>query len=571
MLPGPLSACLLSILASAAWQGADGEDVRLDRAWATWVKYVDRGQLPAETRHWQKRSAILPASMRLVPENQVGQYTRLDEAEDLITLIVLRGSYEDGQRIVHLLSLRQPKRPDATPWFEKLQKHLIDELDRDDLRVGLQAALLDKLEEGEVAVGKEGASLSHSEPALASVILPLLGGFHGNRFRPVLEQYLGSGDSALILAAAEGLSRMGSGASIGKVLQALPEVDTVHERRRLVRLLLELDALDDDGKHTEAQAVKERRWLELLYQEMQVQKEMALKAPIIPLFRTWRSPESVPRLISELEATVIWSKRRRVPTSLVFYQNDIHETLSNLTGAFVRRGEWSAWREFWNKEGSYFILAKEPKRRQGTTSADGFFGIPVRGKRVIFVLDTSGSMSAASSGVGLKSFEGGRTRLDRAKKELMAAVGAMSENSSFNVIFFSSDARPWLPGPRPASDKRKKALETALASILPNGGTSLLAGLKRGMRGKIHPTTGKVRQSVDEIFVLSDGQPNTSTDMILEKVSKWNVGRSAVINTVYLGFARKTSPTDVPLPLVGPAAFMKKLAEQNGGKFVAVD
>jgi len=567
---GLLAACLLFTVSVPA-QGEEAENAKLDRAWSTWVKHIDRGRLPPTTRNWQVRGAILPASMRLVPESGVPQYTRLDEAEDLVTLTILRGSYVDGQRIVHLLLLPQPKRPDSRPWFPRLQKHVIEELDRDDLKVGIQAALLDKLEEGAVAIKKEGDGLSHSDPALASVLLPLLGGFHGNRFRPVLEQYLGSGDPSLILAAAEGLSRMGSGASIEKVLRALPAVTSVFQRRRLVRLLLELDALNDEGESSSDRLVEEKRWLGLLYLELESRAGPGLRAPLIPLFRTWRSPASVPRLIGELESTVIQSKLRKVPTSLVFYQNDLHETLMNLTGTFVRRGEWAKWRTFWDREGANFILAKEPKRDQGKTSASGFFGIPVRGKRVVFVLDTSGSMSAPTGGGGIKSFEVGRSRLERAKHELLAAVGGMSETSSFNVIFFSNDARAWLPGPRPANDKRKKALRTTLESLLPNGGTFLLAGLKRGMSGKIHPTTGQTKRSVDEIFVLSDGMPKNPPEMILERVAKWNVSGAAVINTVFLGVARRTNPTDVPLPLVGPAAFMKKLAEQNGGKFVAVD
>ena len=249
MLGKPV-ACLL-ILASAAAQAEDAEDAKLDRAWQSWVKFVDRGRLPPATRNWQVRGAILPVSMRLVPESRQLQYTRMNEAEDLITLLILRGSYADGQHIVHLLTLRQPKRPEARRWFPKLRMHVIEELERGDLHVGLQAALLDKLEEGAVRIKGKGQARSHSDPALASILLPLLGGFHGNRFRPVLEQYLESGDGSLILAATEGLSRMSSGASIGKVLEAMPHVVAVAERRKL-----------GPGFHVEWwRLIREQRWV----------------------------------------------------------------------------------------------------------------------------------------------------------------------------------------------------------------------------------------------------------------------------------------------------------------------
>ncbi len=596
MILGLPAICLL-IAASLGVPQDEAESAKLDRAWKTWMKFVDRGRLPPSTKNWQRRSAILPATMRLVPETHWSQYTRFHEAQDLVTLVVLRGSYADGQRILHLLCLRRPKRVDAARWFPGLQKHVARELDRADLHVGIQAALLDRLKEGAVAIRDRSEALSHSDPVLACVLLPLLGSFHGNRFRPVLEKYLASGDGSLILAAAEGLSRMGSGGSIEKVLQALPDVSTVARRRALVRILMELDALDDPAvkpdesetqgaeiseetareareqrdRRNKEQAAKEMRWLLRLYKEMDDLDDPRLKAPLIPLFRTWRSSTTVPRLIQELEDTIVISKRPRAPTALVFYQNELHETLINLTGTYVRRGDWSLWREFWNREGEDFILAKEPQRGNAKTSASGFFGLPVCGKRVLFILDISGSMSASTGGSGLKAFDEGRTRLARAKQELLSAVNGMSETSSFNVIFFSSDARRWLPGPRPANAKRKKALDTALGSILPGGGTGLLDALKLGMRGKIYPTTGRSKKSVDEIFVLSDGQPMRPTEFILESVAKWNVDRTAIINTVFLGVARLTSSTLDPLPLVAPAAFMKKLAEQNGGKFVAVD
>lgn len=559
-----LPAALPSVRPKVSPAGQDREGALLDQAWTKWVKFVDRGRLPPSTRNWQRRAAVLPAAMRLVPANQWSGYTRLDEAKDLVTLLVLRGSYADGVRILHLLEMRPPKRPDARSWFPAVRRHVVDELDRGDLHVGIQAALLDKLEEGAIRLDEKGLALSHSNPALAAIVLPLLGSFHGNRFRPVMRKFLASGDESLILAATEGLSRMKSGGSIDAVLHALPAVDSVDGRRHLVRLLLELDALDGGA----ARPDKERRWMDAIMQEMKRLGDASRKSPLVPLYRTWRRPESVPFLIDELEATVALAKKHKVPTSLVFYQSALHEALTNLTGTFVRRGEWGRWREFWRREGESFVLAKEPKRSQGKTSASGFFGIPVRGRRVLFILDTSGSMSAPAAGNGLAAFENGRTRLARAKQELLSAVSGMSENSAFNVIFFSSDARRWLPGPRPANDKRKKALENTLRSILPDGGTDLLDALKLGMRGKIHPTTGMGRPSVDEIFVLSDGMPSNAPDFILSRVAKWNIDRSAVINTVYLGVARETSPTLAPLPLVGPAAFMKKLAEQNGGKFV---
>ena len=67
--------------------------------------------------------------------------------------------------------------------------------------------------------------------------------------------------------------------------------------------------------------------------------------------------------------------------------------------------------------------------------------------------------------------------------------------------------------------------------------------------------------NVDEIFVLSDGQPSdgvlTETEDILRVVGQINKIRKVRIHTVFAGSGSGAS-----------ARFMRQLAEQNDGRFV---
>lgn len=65
----------------------------------------------------------------------------------------------------------------------------------------------------------------------------------------------------------------------------------------------------------------------------------------------------------------------------------------------------------------------------------GFFGLKVKGKSTVFVVDASRSMNLPHPGPT-------RTRFNRVKLELMQTISSMTENEKFFIIFFGDDAYP---------------------------------------------------------------------------------------------------------------------------------
>lgn len=99
---------------------------------------------------------------------------------------------------------------------------------------------------------------------------------------------------------------------------------------------------------------------------------------------------------------------------------------------------------------------------QGTGEGDGvgkgkgkggFFGLKVKGKSTVFVVDASRSMNLPHAGPS-------RTRFNRVKLELTRAISSMTENEKFFIIFFGDNAYP-MPADRmmeAAAPARKRFL-----------------------------------------------------------------------------------------------------------------
>jgi Mg-chelatase subunit ChlD len=152
----------------------------------------------------------------------------------------------------------------------------------------------------------------------------------------------------------------------------------------------------------------------------------------------------------------------------------------------------------------------------------------------------------------------------------------MVPDSKFNVVFFSNNVRTWKDKLVWATPKNKESLYKFVDSIRANGGTMLYDGMKEAMKIKLRKKKNEpYATNVDEIFVLSDGRPTvgsiTNTNQIYETVTKWNRGAQVRIHTIYLGTQedeRRSRQQGGFVAAGMPAAeFMKRLAEDNNGKF----
>jgi Mg-chelatase subunit ChlD len=311
-------------------------------------------------------------------------------------------------------------------------------------------------------------------------------------------------------------------------------------------------------------------------------------------------------------------------------QWEILDALKTLTGAHP--GNDAASWEVWAQSGK---PAREGKKKdQGMTRAvvPTYHGLKIKSARIVFVLDTTGSMQEPATVTrepGKKSPPiplppvitggggGGRaagervtpaqaerlrklkkenedriiaTKMDAEKQELICAIIHLPSHVHFTLVFYAEVPRVWRPLLVPATVVNKIEAVERIEMITPGGGTDIFRALQEafqiyqtaggrkggrpaGGRGRAKVTGGgkkpinRIDAPVDEIFLLSDGRPTVGnileTSRLRAEVRKLNKVRKIRINTIVVGTeGRGLNAADIE--------FMRRLAEENSGKFIHV-
>ena len=237
---------------------------------------------------------------------------------------------------------------------------------------------------------------------------------------------------------------------------------------------------------------------------------------------------------------------------------EIANVLWNLTGLPYEdsHAKWQAW---WEREGAKFAVisaddlkkakkARELRRlKQRTVAGSKFFGIRTDSQRVIFIVDTSGSMTDPVHG---RLVDGKRaaTRIDVAKEELERCIKELAPESLFNIYSFSFGIARWLKkGIASASDHSREDAKTFIERLGAGGPTNLYDTLKMAFEDP----------DVDTLYVLSDGEPTAGAVLdphqIRADVKFWNRHRNITIHTIAIG---------------GNLEILEWLAADSGGKHV---
>ncbi len=179
-----------------------------------------------------------------------------------------------------------------------------------------------------------------------------------------------------------------------------------------------------------------------------------------------------------------------------------------------------------------------------------FFGSVASGKRIVFVLDISGSMSMRA---GPRS---GPTRFDRAKQELLAAIDRFYEDQRFAVLLFSDKCRPMFDEPLteddllPATPQNKQRLADWLQAVYPVGATDPRQAIQAAL--SVYP---------DAVFLLSDGE------------FKIHLGRQRHrLGGKTIRLIRRINANDVPIHTIAyqdrrNRQTLQQIAEESGGTY----
>ncbi|HSG73491.1 MAG TPA: hypothetical protein VLA12_23950, partial [Planctomycetaceae bacterium] len=157
----------------------------------------------------------------------------------------------------------------------------------------------------------------------------------------------------------------------------------------------------------------------------------------------------------------------------------------------------------------------------------GFFGTHARGRSFAFIVDCSGSMAAifdtepAENGDPAKP----RTRLERAKVELLDALRGMQADQEFSLVFYDEGSY-WMsdlpddPRMIPASRENIQHVAAWVKRQTTRGGTDPRDALKRSL--SLNP---------DVVFLLTDGQIPPETREVVASYNK----SGAVVHTTCIG------------------------------------
>ncbi|MEM7202159.1 MAG: HEAT repeat domain-containing protein [Planctomycetota bacterium] len=227
----------------------------------------------------------------------------------------------------------------------------------------------------------------------------------------------------------------------------------------------------------------------------------------------------------------------------------------------------------------------------GPTEHSDFVGIKTSSKRVLFIIDVSGSMD--DTVVETERFDAGYEDLRKltiAKTELVRTIDGLGQDTYFNVVAFASELKTWKSDLVVANIINKSSAKAWSERLKPLGGREAIELANAGLVGtanlgagktntfaalmspfgikteKYTPNSGPVTRSrrweaknaLDTVFFLSDGRPTTGALVdekeILAEIDRINEVHRIVFHAIAIGDFQK--------------GFLRQLAEANGGVFV---
>ncbi len=227
------------------------------------------------------------------------------------------------------------------------------------------------------------------------------------------------------------------------------------------------------------------------------------------------------------------------------------------------------WRRYWadDVEESFRPETGGYDRDSGSTvvldDAPEFFGTEVLSKRIVIVIDISGSMEAVdpytggtSDGIpGVGSTE--RMRIERAKQEMVRLVESLTPDIRFTLIKFSTQVSVWENELQSASESTKRKAVSWAKAITAEGVTNTGDALDRAFEIEGDPNL---------FFLISDGSPTdeTGTPLMTDKLDEIHDAVAA------LNKFRKVRIDTIGFPGAN-TSFMSRLADENDGEFFPLD
>lgn len=290
-------------------------------------------------------------------------------------------------------------------------------------------------------------------------------------------------------------------------------------------LIIPMALIDDLGQEGGPEAVES---IKLLARATPFEKLFGYRRCVVQAMSKIREASAISFLVEFLPKT----------NGLV--QADIIEHLTKVTRQTFKDNDRD-WTNWWADNKAKFQFPKPadmadvPVDLNQTT----YYGIPICAKRVVFVLDTSGSMRGVP--------------MEAAKVALLKTIDSLPEAVNFDVVFFDQSTAVWQPRLVPATPSAKQLAAQTVMSRGLGPGTVSHAALNAAFN--LNP---------EVIYFLSDGEPTDGQPAaIVESMFEKNRTRRVTIHTIGVVTQRGGG--------AGLTFFMKPLAERNFGVFRLVE
>ena len=211
------------------------------------------------------------------------------------------------------------------------------------------------------------------------------------------------------------------------------------------------------------------------------------------------------------------------------------------------------------------------------------------GRSILYVFDNSLSMKAkvGKAVAGQKAKDKApttgpkrKTRWDVCREELATGLRGLRPDQKFNLVSFANKARCFSADMQFATEQNVESAIDWITSLKLELQTNVFDALELGFQIAGRGSEDRYYASdVDTMFFLSDGAPTIpnrtqsgmtrdDADRILDAVLRWNVLGRIKIHSVGLGLQKRKNDRN-PKGRLWPMIFLKKLAEQNGGRYVS--
>ncbi|MFN0051704.1 MAG: VWA domain-containing protein [Planctomycetales bacterium] len=231
----------------------------------------------------------------------------------------------------------------------------------------------------------------------------------------------------------------------------------------------------------------------------------------------------------------------KLPDIKGLVQFDVITYLTRATGQNFR-DDAASWKAWWVSQQMKLPQRSDLQPNIPFPGTGAFYGIPIGAKRVVFILDTSGSMEG--------------DKLEAAKRELIAAIKGLTPDVFFGVVAFNRQVFVWQRELVPANERNRQQAINSIVSQQAGSSTSSYDALAAAF--ELDP---------EAIYFVSDGAPSTGKvvdpNQIVNTISRFNHVRRVSVHSIGIG------TNDTTAAMFG--RFMKGLAQADWGEYREVN